>query len=50
MLVEVADEEEPDKELLEITADRLLKAAKNIAKVIPAVVPIAKQIIALLLN
>lgn len=48
MFVSAADEEKPDKELFDITADRLMKAAQNIAKVMPIVLPIAKQIIALL--
>jgi hypothetical protein len=52
-LVEAANEEEPDKKFLDISAERLLKAAENIAKAVPVVsvvVDIAKQIVKLLVG
>lgn len=49
-LVKAAKEAEPDKEYVEISAKRLLKAAQNIAKVVPLAVGIAQQIIKLLVG
>lgn len=48
MLIDTATQENPNKYTKQITADGLLKAAENIAKVLPAVLPIVKQIIALI--
>lgn len=38
----------PSKPLVKISAEGLLKAAENIGKVLPAIIPIVKQIIGLL--
>jgi hypothetical protein len=48
-LVDAATKEKPNKKTVEITAEGLLKAAENIAKVMPTVLIIAKQIVAALL-
>lgn len=48
-LVDKATKENPNKSLVKITADGLLKAAENIEKIAPKVITIAKQIVALLL-
>lgn len=47
-LVDAANQKKPNKPTITITAEGLLKAAKNLAKVIPVIVPIVKQIIALI--
>jgi len=43
-LVDSAKAEKPNKTMLKITADGLKKAAKNLARVMPTVLPIATQI------
>ena len=48
ILIDTATQENPNKVTKQITADGLLKAAENIAKVLPSVLPIVKQIIALI--
>jgi hypothetical protein len=48
MLVQTAAREKPNKATLQITADGLKKAALNLAFVLPAIVPIVKQIVSLL--
>ena len=50
ILVETATKEKPNKSTIKITVDGLLKAAENISKIIPAVMPIVKQVIALLVT
>lgn len=49
ILVKTATDEKPNKSTIKITADSLKKAAENIAKVLPSVIPIVKQIISLLM-
>lgn len=49
-LVEEIDEAEPDEEMVEITARRLKRAADNLAKVVPAVLPIATDIVSHILK
>ena len=44
-LVDVAKSEKPNKTMLEITGDGLKKAAQNLADVMPAVLPLASQIV-----
>jgi len=48
MLVQTAAKDKPNKATVQITADGLKKAALNLAFVLPAIVPIVKQIIALI--
>ncbi|MCE9646697.1 MAG: hypothetical protein K8S20_11925 [Chloroflexi bacterium] len=48
MLVQTAAKDKPNPATVQITAEGLKKAALNLAFVLPAVVPIVKQIIALL--
>jgi ElaB/YqjD/DUF883 family membrane-anchored ribosome-binding protein len=45
-LVDSAKAEKPNKTTLQITGDGLKKAAENLAEVLPAVLPIATQIVA----
>jgi methyl-accepting chemotaxis protein len=44
-LVETAKAEKPNKTLLQISGEGLKQAAKNLADVMPAVIPIASQIV-----
>jgi hypothetical protein len=46
-LVETAQAEKPNKVMLQITGEGLKQAAQNLAGVLPVVVPLAGQIIAL---
>ena len=48
--VEAAAKEKPNKTEIKISAEGLMKAAENIAKVMPIVVTIAKQLIDLLIK
>ena len=50
VLVETAKSEQPNKPMLQITADGLKKAAANLASVAPAVVGIAGEIAAAVLR
>jgi len=45
-LVDSAKVEKPNKTTLQITGEGLKKAAQNLAEVLPAVIPIATQIVA----
>ncbi|MGD2155801.1 MAG: hypothetical protein PVG14_04655 [Anaerolineales bacterium] len=45
-LVEQVKEEQPNKTMIQITGEGLKKAAQNLADVLPTVVPIAAQIVA----
>jgi hypothetical protein len=46
-LIDQASSQKPNKTLLQISGEGLKQAAKNIADVLPAVAPIALQIVAL---
>jgi hypothetical protein len=46
-LIDQANSQKPNKTLLQISGEGLKQAAKNIADVLPAVAPIALQIVAL---
>jgi hypothetical protein len=45
-LVDQVKEEKPNKTMIQITGEGLKKAAQNLADVLPTVVPIAAQIVA----
>jgi methyl-accepting chemotaxis protein len=45
-LVDQAKSEKPNKTMLQITGEGLKQAAKNVAEALPAVLPIALQIVA----
>lgn len=49
-LVEEVEQAEPDQEMVGITAESLKRAATNLAKVVPTVLPIATQIVAHILK
>lgn len=49
-LVEEADDDNPDTEMMEITGESLKRAAENIRDALPAVLPIATQIVAHVLS
>jgi hypothetical protein len=44
-LVNAAKDQKPNKTLVQISGDGLLKAAQNLAKVAPLVLPLASQIV-----
>lgn len=49
-LVEEADDDNPDTEMMEITGESLKRAAENVKDALPAVLPIATQIVAHVLS
>lgn len=50
VLMDEANTQKPDREIMQVTADGLKKAAQNLASVLPSVLPVCTSIVKILLG